>query len=196
MVIKQNDLDVFDFLITTTKGICVKQAAAAGTGFVQTNQVEHVQVQLCDAHAGSALRFSDSALQAKFDRVLMKASRDLLKNVVVKTQSSQMSLLQSNEERQPASAKKVKVTSGRPETRECPPIRDCGLLYDTLSLEWGKYKDEVDALKKIMADNEAAWLALKAGFDAQIESLMGALATCNAQLAEAVSKKKRRPART
>jgi hypothetical protein len=35
-------------------------------------------------------------------------------------------------------------------------------LYDTLSLEWGGYKDQVDELSKLMADNAAAWASLKA----------------------------------
>ena len=55
---------------------------------------------------------------------------------------------------------KVPVTSGQNDefgALKCGPIPDCGLLYDTLSLEWGGYKDQVDELKKLMADNAAAW---------------------------------------
>jgi hypothetical protein len=206
MVLKQNDLDVFDFLITTTKAICVKQGAIVGI-FAQTGQVANGHVQLCDSQDGTSLRFSDPELQSKFDKMLTKGSRDLLRNVLAETRSAMpTSLLQSGEQKQPASGKskanfdhtagwvKTEVSNGvsvEVGHLYCPglPEGQCNTLYDKLSLEWGKYKDQVDELKKEMADRQDAWLTLKAGFDAQIESLTSQLATCNAQLAEAVAKK-------
>merc|ERR1719478_1313538 len=129
--------------------------------------------------------------------MLMKGSRDLLKNTLTRARSgkSSVSLLQSAEEKnaQPAAAKtKTPVTSGQDDEfgdMKCGPIPDCGLLYDTLSLEWGGYKDQVDELKKLMADNAAAWASLKADFDAQIDSLTAALDECVGQLAEATAAK-------
>merc|ERR1719240_2600149 len=154
-------------------------------------------MQLCDARDGSSLRFSDVALQKKFDRLLMKGSRDILKSTLLKTQSRKpsVSLLQDGESKhlQPASAKtKTPVTSGQNDEfgdMKCGPIPDCGLLYDTLSLEWGGYKDQVDELTKLMADNAAAWASLKADFDAQIDSLTAAQDECVGQLAEATAAK-------
>merc|ERR1719393_24522 len=127
----------------------------------------------------------------------MKGSRDILKNTLLKTQSRKpsVSLLQEGENKhlQPASAKtKTPVTSGQNDEfadMKCGPVLDCGLLYDTLSLEWGGYKDQVDELKKLMADNEAAWNELQADFDAQIDSLTAALDECVGQLAEATAAK-------
>jgi len=72
---------------------------------------------------------------------------------------------------------------------KCGPIPDCGLLYDTLSLEWGGYKDQLDELKKKMSDNAAAWAELKADYDAQIETLTAAQDECVGQLAEATAAK-------
>jgi hypothetical protein len=192
MQIKQNDLDVFDFLIKTTKTMCDEQAGL----FLDVGQQSKLQV--CDTHGGAALRFSDSAMQEKFDRMLMKGSRDLLKNALTQARSpkSSLSLLQEGEQKsgQPATTKvtKTPVTSGQADEfadMKCGPIPDCGLLYDTLSLEWGGYKDQVDELKKLMADNAAAWAEMKADFDAQIDSLTAALDECVSQLAEATAAK-------
>merc|ERR1719238_2467498 len=154
-------------------------------------------MQVCDTRKGATIRFGDAALQSKFDKMLMKGSRDLLRNVLTKALpgKSSMSLLQEDEQRiaQPATTKtKTPVTSGQDDEfgdMKCGPIPDCGLLYDTLSLEWGGYKDQVDELKKLMADNAAAWADLKADFDAQIDSLTAALDECVGQLAEATAAK-------
>merc|ERR1719502_216634 len=106
-----------------------------------------------------------------------------------------VSLLQDGESKhgQPASAKtKTPVTSGQNDEfgdMKCGPIPDCGLLYDTLSLEWGGYKDQVDKLTKIMADNAADWAAAKADFEAQLDTLTAALDECVGQLAEATAAK-------
>jgi hypothetical protein len=64
-----------------------------------------------------------------------------------------------------------------------------------MSLMWGVYKDQVDELSKLMADNAAAWASLKADFDAQIDSLTAALDECVGQLAEATAAKKMQTSR-
>jgi hypothetical protein len=172
--------------------MCDEQAAKANL-----LQVGHERkMQVCDTRDGASLRFSDAALQSKFDKMMMKGSRDLLRNVLARTRASKASsFLQEGEQRnaQPATTKsKTPVTSGQDDEfgdMKCGPIPDCGLLYDTLSLEWGGYKDQVDELKKLMADNAAAWKELKEDFDAQIDSLTAALDECVGQLAEATAAK-------
>merc|ERR1719238_1384123 len=126
----------------------------------------------------------------------MKGSRDLLRNVLARTRASKSSsFLQEGEQRnaQPATTKtKTPVTSGQDDEfgdMKCGPIPDCGLLYDTLSLEWGGYKDQVDELKKKMDENQAAWEALKAEFNDQIESLNAKKKQCADDLATATKKK-------
>ena len=50
---------------------------------------------------------------------------------------------------------KVPVASGQDDVfraLKCSPTPDCGLLYDTLSLEWGDCRDQVDELGKPMTD--------------------------------------------
>jgi len=182
--IKQNDLNVFDFLIKTTKSICDSQS-----GLLLADVGRHAKMQVCDTRDGATLRFSDAALQSKFDRVLMKGSKDLVRNALMKTRSIKVSLLQ-----QPATSAGPKVPTIEGQADEfgdmkCGPIPDCGLLYDTLSLEWGGYKDQVDELKKLMADNAATWATVKADFDAQLVSRTAHLDACVGQLAEATAAK-------
>jgi hypothetical protein len=186
IVIKQNDLDVFDFLIKTTKKICDAQA----NSFIQTG---HPEMELCSSKHGGAFRFSDSKLQQKFDQVLAKGSHDLLSGPLSQMLSRPMTLVQlvASKDAQPAK-EKTPVTSGQADDFgdiKCGPIPDCGLLYDTLSLQWGMYKDRVDELKNEMDENEEAWNVLKADLDAQIQSLNDKLDRCTRELSEATAAK-------
>ena len=144
--------------IKTTKTMCDEQAA-----LVQTSSER--KMSLCDGADGASLiHFSDRALQTKFDRMLMKGSQNLLRSALLGAEKVKVpSFLQEGESKnsQPMTkaTAKVPVTSGQNDEfgdLKCGPIPDCGLLYDTLSLEWGGYKDQVDELKKKMADNAAA----------------------------------------
>jgi len=188
LVVKQNDLDVFDFLIQTTKKICDEQATSK---FIQED--DHAAVQMCDGGGSSTLRFKDATLQKKFDRMLMKGSRDLLRNVLAKhTPSQAPSFVQEVESKQQPTASKTPVISGMPDAigdLKCSRIPDCGLLYDTLSIEWGGYKDAVDELKKTMADNQAAWDELQKQFNDQVETLTAQKKQCSDELASATAKK-------
>merc|ERR1719224_415289 len=121
-------------------------------------------------------------MQAKFDKVLAKGSHDL-KNQALARVASHPALVQIA---QPDPVK-APVQSGQADDFgdiKCGPIPDCGLLYDTLSLQWGMYKDRVDELKSEMDDNLATWLALKQDFDSQISSLSDALDACTRQLSD------------
>ena len=57
--IKQNDFNVFDFLIKITKKLCDEQA---GLLFVDVGHRSTIQV--CDAHDGANLRFSDVGINS------------------------------------------------------------------------------------------------------------------------------------
>jgi len=188
MVIKQNDLDLFDFLIKTTKKMCDEQASAL---LQVTSTKRQAAVQLCENGEHSTLRFSDVAMQAKFDRLLMKGSKDLLRNALGAKAAHPTSFLQESQPMTKATAKAPVISGQQDEFGDlkCGPIPDCGLLYDTLSLEWGGYKDQVDELKKTMDENAAAWQELKTNYDNELLSLVAAQDICVAQLAEATGKK-------
>jgi hypothetical protein len=81
--------------------------------------------------------------------------------------------------------KKVPKRKGSVKCTKAPP--DCGLLHDKMSLLWGKYKDQVDWLQKIMDRNQAKWELLKSNLNQQLEVLRNTKARFNMQLNEAIA---------
>ena len=81
--ILRNLSSVEDVLIKTTKTLCVEQAR-----LLQVPSGHVSGMQLCDAYDGAVLRFSDVALQANIDRMLMKGSRDPLKNALMRARKT------------------------------------------------------------------------------------------------------------
>jgi hypothetical protein len=59
----------------------------------------------------------------------------------------------------PAGGQWKKCSDGRP---------NCGLLHDTMSIQWGKFKDLVDELKFTMAQNADAYEELKENLNQQL----------------------------
>jgi len=66
-------------------------------------------------------------------------------------------------------------------------VPDCGLLHDKMSLLWGKYKDQVDWLQKVMDRNEYKWNELKSNLNQQLEVMRNSKAKFNQQLNEAIA---------
>jgi len=64
---------------------------------------------------------------------------------------------------------------------------NCGLLHDTMSLEWGKFKDLVDELQMEMDEKDAEFEELKKNMNQQIEMLGGAKGVFNQMLGESIS---------
>ena len=64
---------------------------------------------------------------------------------------------------------------------KCGPIPNCGLLYDTLSIQWGEYKE--------MDTNYAQWFSLKADYDAQTPLSEASLNACIRRLPDATAAK-------
>merc|ERR1719262_785341 len=62
---------------------------------------------------------------------------------------------------------------------------DCGLLHDTMSLMWGKFKDLVDELQAEMDKNEFEFEELKFNYNQQLEVLRSSKAKFGQDLAEA-----------
>lgn len=76
------------------------------------------------------------------------------------------------------SAQWKKCTDGTP---------NCGLLHDTISLEWGGYRDAVDELKDEMAKDEDAWNEKDRNFNEQFRAIRAGKAKCSSQLSNANS---------
>jgi hypothetical protein len=64
---------------------------------------------------------------------------------------------------------------------------NCGVLHDTMSLEWGKFKDSVDELQHEMDKNEAAFFSLREDLNAQMEIIKNAKGRFMMLLAEVIS---------
>merc|ERR1719446_1349791 len=67
------------------------------------------------------------------------------------------------------------------------PKVNCGLLHDTMALEWGKFKDLVDELTYIMEQNRDTYEAEKANMNEQIATLKANKMKCQEMLSEAIS---------
>merc|ERR1719446_402131 len=67
------------------------------------------------------------------------------------------------------------------------PKVNCGLLHDTMALEWGKFKDLVDELTYIMLQNDQAYRGARENLNEQISTLKANKMKCQEMLSEAVS---------
>merc|ERR1719281_1311055 len=71
-----------------------------------------------------------------------------------------------------------KCTDGKP---------NCGLLHDTMSIQWGKFKDLVDELTFEMHKNADAFAELKENLNSQLTVLSDAKTKSMELLAETIS---------
>jgi len=197
MAIKQNDLEVFQFILEFTK--CEEE----GTVLLQ-HETNQPQFNICESHDELILNFGDKVMQEKYERKLTPTSRKEIRRIlgeVSVAQAAHASLLQVGEEpaagppkEAPTSAPIMSATvpvaegSGDSGELKCPPTPpDCGLLHDKMSLMWGTYKDQVDQLQHEMDMKDAAWTELKANFLTKLKILGNTLNTFSGQLAEATA---------
>ena len=79
-IVKQNDFDVLDFFIKTTKDICdARKGSLIELGCSP-------ELQVCSSQEGETLRFVDVALQQRFDKLVAKGSQDLLRGALTRGQ--------------------------------------------------------------------------------------------------------------
>jgi uncharacterized protein YegL len=71
-----------------------------------------------------------------------------------------------------------KCTDGKP---------NCGLLHDTMSMQWGKFKDLVDELQAEMDKSQDEFEKLQDDMNEQLSAIRTAKAESNAKLGEAIS---------
>jgi hypothetical protein len=172
LTIRQNDLDVFQFILVFTK---CEDATSFG------------QMKVCQQAGRRTFVFQDAKTNEKYNKLLTPNARRevdrLLKAVSVKT-----SLLQNTTE-PPPNVQKAPVQDGvdaMTASLQCNgEVPDCGLLHDKLSLMWGEYKDKVDELTMIMMKNEYEFMELKTNLNSQISMLKSAKARLNQLLGEA-----------
>merc|ERR1719343_1148892 len=64
---------------------------------------------------------------------------------------------------------------------------NCGALHDTMSLQWGKFKDDVETLSAKMDKNDDEWDQLKGTINEQMDISRQKKDGCQSQLAAATS---------
>jgi hypothetical protein len=174
LTIRQNDLDVFQFILTFTK--CEDATSLS-------------QVKLCQTPIGeNTFFFHDQRANEKYQRMLTPTVRHEVNK-----------LLGSFVQEEPLPTKAPPVAAAKTEVKEgasaieaslsCSPdtVPDCALLHDKLSLMWGDFKDKVDELTMTMMKNQYEFQELKDNLNSQIDMLKTAKSQLNQLLAEARS---------
>jgi hypothetical protein len=182
LTIRQNDLDVFQFILVFTK---CEDATSLN------------QMKVCESRAGQrSFVFKDHEADRKYNKMLTPAAKKEISRVLRTFGGEGTSLLQqppanSTENLAPPSKQsKAPVKDGaspQEASLACNPdmVPDCALLHDKLSLMWGEFKDKVDELTYEMMKNEFEFNELKTNLNGQITMLTNKKATLNQLLAEA-----------
>jgi len=214
LTIKQNDLDVFTFILKFTK------CADATATLVQTD------AKVCEMKSGrKTILYSDASTASQYkamltprakksiDQILRSVEADRLKGSFIQQPSANSTTPSLS----PVSKEPVLGEDGKPcigavgqkaggagndqfsegstggggmgDEDECmkscgPEVPDCGLLHDKLSLMWGEFKDQVDELTQEMMKNQLAFEDLKDNLNAQVRMLVVAKARFQMLLAE------------
>jgi len=200
LTIRQNDLDVFQFILVFTK-------CEDATSFTQT--------RVCQTQCGrKTLKFEDKSTAAKYSKMLTPRAKKSIDQILRSVESASVALVQQpttdnittvappktevmGEDGKPCAmglaSDTMTVCPGGMQVgasdlcmRSCGPDPvDCGLLHDKLSLMWGEYKDKVDELTMEMMKNQVEFEELKMNLNSQIRVLVAAKARFQQLLAEA-----------
>jgi len=176
LTIRQNDLDVFQFILVFTK---CEDATSFG------------QLRVCKQKGRRVIEFKDDKTDEQYNKLLTPVARREVDQLLKSLDST--SLLQQapgNVSEPPAKKDKAPVKDGaspQESDRSCNPdaVPDCALLHDKLSLLWGEFKDKVDELTMIMMKNQYQFKELKTNLNNQIEMLRTSKARLNQLLGEA-----------
>jgi len=90
----------------------------------------------------------------------------------------QVPIVKTAVQEQPDTSQWKKCVDGTP---------NCGLLHDTMSLMWGKFKDLVDELQMEMDEKDADFEEMNKNMNSQIEMLGNAKGVSNQMLGETIS---------
>jgi hypothetical protein len=214
---RQNDLDVFQFILTFTR-------CSDATSLVQSNVNE---TRICAIKGGGhSMCFRDHSAQVRFNQMMSHSSKQAISEILAEVEGHKLpNFLQLSQEPEgtftttenPAIAASISnpaepVAGGDeplpkgfvPAPFCCeaygvscgpsgggimcsPDPPDCGLLHDKLSLMWGDYKDKVDELTMEMNKNAYLFEELKITLNDQIQLLANSKARFAMMLSEARS---------
>jgi len=211
---RQNDLDVFQFILTFTR-------CPDATSLLQKSSVNETRICAIKG-AGHSMCFHDHTAQTKFNQMMSKSSKHSISQILEQIEGGHLSSFLQNDQAPTttanpaiAAAQAVEPTpvAGGDEPMpkgfvpapfcceaygvSCGPAGggimcspeppDCGLLHDKLSLMWGDYKDKVDELTMEMNKNAYLFEELKITLNDQIKILVNSKARFAMMLSEARS---------
>jgi len=184
LVIKQNDLDVFQFILVFTK--CPDATSLAQSG-----------MKVCQTRDGrKTILFSDKDVASKYSKMLTATAKNTIDKILSAVENGvHTSLIQQAPPSAnvattppPPPASPVKGADSLDVDMTCgPDPPDCALLHDKLSLMWGEFKDKVDELTMEMMKNEIEFEEIKENLNSQIKLLVKSKALFQQLLAEARS---------
>lgn len=189
MTIRQNDLDVFNFILTYTK--C---GNFPGSFLQKQSKYEHT-LCVCPRKDSSehVLVFKDKSIQQRYHKVYSKSSAHARKVIDDVFTHKRASLIQSVPISTTVPATAIVPVEGedRPagfgdvdDACDCSKTGGCDDLHDEMSLLWGQYKDSVDELRMEMNRNQYNWFELKWSLNSQIQILVQSKTRFMQQLAE------------
>merc|ERR1719343_818696 len=172
--LRQDDQDVFTAILQLSK--CPNDYG--------DDTYSLAQFQVCDTADGAvAVETNDTALSARISRSprVQKALSEVLS--AGGPGPSTDALLQVGQAPPPGPVKKPGASS-----RKCINGKvNCGLLHDTMALEWGKFKDLVDELTYISQEARDAYEGEKENMNEQIATLRNNKMRFTEMLGEAIS---------
>jgi len=190
LTIRQNDLDVFQFILVFTK--CP-----------DATSLSQLDMKVCEYRNGpqqgrKTLVFADKTTAAKYDKILTPSTRRMIDGLLRSVDhAAPASLLQAPANvtvvPQVGGAEEVKGAEGKeldplnPSMTCGPDPPDCALLHDKLSLMWGEFRDSVDELTMEMMKNQFEFEEIKSNLNSQITMLTTSKSRFSQLLSEARS---------
>jgi len=214
---RQNDLDVFQFILTFTR-------CSDATSLIQSNVNE---TRICAIKGGGhSMCFRDHSAQSRFNQMMSHSSKRAISEILAEVEGHKLpNFMQMSEDPEAeytttanpaiaaALASPAEPVAGGDEPLpkgfvpapfcceaygvSCGPSGggimcspeppDCGLLHDKLSLMWGDYKDKVDELTMEMNKNAYLFEELQITLNDQIQLLANSKARFAMMLSEARS---------
>mmetsp|Transcript_64938 Transcript_64938/g.172595 ORF Transcript_64938/g.172595 Transcript_64938/m.172595 type:complete len:996 (-) Transcript_64938:233-3220(-) len=202
--LKEDDLAVFDFILAATK--CTDDEETAE--FVQLRKHNHSSqgMSVCSTQKGELeLFFNDPKVQRRFEKLLTPSARKTIHKLLGKAATQHGSFVELRSEEWEQSSNFTTTTPVVPTiTQPDAPVRetadqggqwkkcvngkpDCGLLHDTMAIEWGTYRDLVDELKYEMGQDKAECTSLDANLNEQLVIIGEGKTKAMEMLAETIS---------
>lgn len=185
--VKQNGLAVFEFVLEVTR------CSEDGASLLQRNSSSVPEARVCGTEGRLELRLGDPRKQAKLDSMLTRESREALRRALREMATLRTALPQLRAARACAcpGQEPVPVQAGPPladQSKRCiVGEADCGLLHDTMALEWGNQRDLVDELKAELLKDSATCRSELANLNDQLTLVGQKKGDMAALLAEAKS---------